>query len=218
MLEYTQTTGFILLWLFVISVLFAVLVFYCQVYRSSLAYLITKTTSHQPALALAALIIFAAYQMFKINLVFPVHMITEWYVIFFSASSPAVVLFLASGLGRNIARQIELEYLRWSAKQFYQTRRSLGLSAVAGVRRLVVLRSLLVSWNISLPWIFSEIIIVESIFNAPGLGLAIWRQAKMRDLEGLISTSLTILFLYLFCYTLSLISNKWLGRKLEGYN
>lgn len=217
MFEHFQTTGFILIWLFAISFIMAGAAFYTEAYQFSIGRRLLRLTGHQPALALAALMIFLCYHYFKLNLIFPIHLISDTHIIFLSAIAPAIILLLASGLGKNIVQFSSQEFTRWSTRQFFRTRKSMGLPGLGSVRRLVLMRSLVMSWNISLPWVFSEILIIESVFNAPGLGLSIWQQAKMRDFEGLLMSTLMILIVYLICFFLSLILNKWLGRKLEGY-
>ena len=69
----------------------------------------------------------------------------------------------------------------------------------------------------ALPWLFGEIIVVEAVFNAPGLGLGAWRAAKARD-YGVVGESLGwLIILFTVFYGLNVLWSRNIGKKLKGY-
>lgn len=218
MFEYFQTTGLILFWTIFLSYITA-LCAYSLTRKSKLtARVIHSLLVHQPALSLAVLSIFIFYKLFHLNLVFPVHLLTRWEELIISAIMPAIILNLASGLTLNIFKTTDQQYSYWQNKTFFQTRRAFGLDPTLGIRRLVILKSLSVSWASSIPWVFGELLIIESVFNAPGMGLAIWHQARIRDIDSMLITALWFLLMYFTIYVANLSLHSWLGKKLEGYS
>ena len=78
-------------------------------------------------------------------------------------------------------------------------------------------RVLLQSASDCLPLVFSELVIIESIFNAPGLGFWSWEYAKTRDI-GSAAKSIAVLFIAYGLINLAIyFANKNLGKKLTGY-
>ena len=131
---------------------------------------------------------------------------------------PAVVLCFATGLFYKI--YFEVSYLKIKALEsnFGKFTKALGLSPKRVLFRLVVFKALIDAWTTSLPWIFGEILVVEALFNAPGLGLDIWHMARMRDLSGFIEGVSWLLAIYFVLRVVSFYLSKTLGRRLDGYN
>lgn len=218
MFEYFQTTGLIIVWTVFLSYLTALIAYGLTRKSKITTKLVRVLFVHQPALSLGVLVIFLSYKLFDMNLLFPVHLLTSWQELVISAIVPAIILNLASGLTFNIFKTTDEQYNHWRNRTFFQTRRALGLEPALGIRRLVILKSLSSSWASSITWVFGELLIIESVFNAPGLGLAIWHQARIREVNAMLVTALWFLSIYFSIYLLNLILHSWLGKKLEGYS
>jgi len=218
MFEYFQTTGLIIVWTVFLSYLTAIVAYVLTRKSKIIARWVDVLLVHQPALSLGVLAIFLSYKLFDLNLLFPVHLLTRWEELVLSAIVPAIILNLASGLTLNIFKTTDQQYNYWRDKTFFQTRRALGLDPTLGIRRLVIIKSLSSSWASSITWVFGELLIIESVFNAPGLGLAIWHQARTREMNAMLVTALWFFLIYFTIYLLNLLLHSWLGKKLEGYS
>lgn len=219
MLKYLQTTTLILAWCAVLSLVLAAVVYLLAAYRhersgkgkAPLAGVIL------PALVVAPLGLAAAFKMLGWNLLFPVHFFADWATLAQAALAPAVVLVVSSGLAGSLWRLTHREYAHWRGKTFALMATATGQRPEAALRRLVLAKSLCTSWSQCLPWLFGELIIVEAVFNAPGLGLDAWQLAKVRDLAGLGEAILWLAGLYAVAISLTAAVNLWLGRRLESY-
>lgn len=170
-----------------------------------------------PALVLAPLLLVAAFACFNINLIFPVSLLAGTTRMFFAALAPAVVLFLASGLAGALVRSQSAAYSRWRARPFAVFAQSLGSRPERAIRRVVLLESWLTAWTAALPWLFGELIVVEVVFNAPGLGSAAWLAARERDFPALLTNLGVLLVLYTLLSGGKKLFHQELGKKLQGY-
>ena len=217
MYKYFQTTTLILVWCFLLTSLWAVVVFYWTSRRTSAVSTPSNSAALLPGLILAPLILTISFHVLGINLLFPVHFFADWQTLVSAAIVPAIVLILASGLFGNILRSVRFEYGYWRGKSFAIVATAVGQSLPKALRRLVLLKSLAGAWSQCLPWLFGELIVVEAIFNAPGLGLDAWEMAKTRNLEGLAVAIFWLSILYAVCIGLSAATNRWIGKRLATY-
>lgn len=170
-----------------------------------------------PALAMAPLCIFLAWLMLRVNLIFPVFEFTDTADLVTASIAPALILFAGSGLAGRIWSTTRSEWRFWIAKPFVRVESAFGKDPSRRLRPLVATRSLLQSASDCLPLVFSELVIIESIFNAPGLGYWSWEYAKTRELTAA-AQAIAILFIaYALLNTAINFANKRLGRKLAGY-
>lgn len=221
MLKYFQTTTLILAWCFALTLIWA-FVAYRRTARSSTPRNPRASTAAlagiiAPALVIGPLALVLAFRALGINLLFPVHFFAELQTLLAAALAPALVLVLSSGLAGSLTRQIRREYSYWEAKTFALMTRAVGRRTEDALRRLVLIKSLCGAWSQCLPWLFGELIIVETVFNAPGLGLDAWHLARARDLTGLGETIAWLAVLYGSCVLLTAGVNRWIGRRLESY-
>jgi ABC-type dipeptide/oligopeptide/nickel transport system permease component len=217
MFKYFQTTTLILVWCFLLTSLWALLVFYWTSLRTSKNPSPASSTALLPGMVLAPLLLTGGYHLLGLNLLFPIHFFAEWHRIVIAAFVPALVLILASGLFGTIHSGIRFEYNYWSQKSFATVATSIGQSLPKALRRLVVFKTLAGAWSRCLPWLFGELIVIEAIFNAPGLGLDAWEMAKTRNIEGLALSIFWLSLLYLACVGISAAINRWIGRRLSSY-
>lgn len=218
MLLYMQTTTLILLMCGVFAVFEAIGLYFYFSSRSGRSQVLQKPGTIVPTLVVAPVLIFGFYKLFAINLLFPVHYLASWDVILLSAVVPALVLVVASGLGKSVWLNIAIEYEVWVNKTFFLVSKSYGISKHRSLGRLVVIKSIGQALAQSLPWLFGELIVVEAIFNAPGLALDAWHKARMRDIPALIENIVWLVGIYLvFIFAISYLS-RWVGRKLESYS
>lgn len=219
MLKYLQTTTLILAWCAVLSLVLSWIIYVLASSRHERRGRGKMPLSGVilPALVVAPIALATAFKVLGWNLLFPVHFFTDWQTLTVAALAPALVLVLSSGLAGSLWRLTHREYAHWRGKTFAVMATATGQRPEAALRRLVLAKSLCSSWSQCLPWLFGELIIVEVVFNAPGLGLDAWQLAKVRDLAGLSETILWLAGLYAFAVSLTAALNHWLGRRLESY-
>ena len=170
-----------------------------------------------PSLALAPLAIFSAWAAARINLIFPVFEFSGLSDIAIASIAPALLLFIGSGLLGRIITLSRSEWSFWSEKPFVRVDRAFGKNIRSRLAPMVASRILLQSTSDCLPMVFSELIIIESIFNAPGLGFWSWEYAKTRDVESATKSIAVLFFIYGLINLTIYFANKNLGKKLTGY-
>ncbi len=215
MLSYFQTSIFILIWVFIFGFVETWVVFLTSEK--------IKKTFFQfhniffPTIIIAPLVIVGFYRLFSINLIFPIHFFSTLDEIFWAALPPGFVLWITSGLMTQVFYNISQEKSEWLLKPCSLVARAYGFSPEKKISLLVVKKSLLESLEITLPWIFCELIIIECIFNAPGLGFDLWTFAKEMNLAKVFELSTYILSIYFFILGVTFFELKKLGKKLSGY-
>ncbi len=170
-----------------------------------------------PSVALGLLVLVLAHQLLGWNLLFPVHLFATLPELVLAAIAPALVLFVASGMEGMIRRLTLIEWRYWQSRFFTRVARSLGRNEASLLRRVVFARVMVDVWSRCLPWLFGELIVVECVFNAPGLGLDAWHRARERDMIGLREDLLMLGVIYLAMVALSGTLSRWLGRRLATY-
>lgn len=223
MLKYFQTTTLILAWCFILSVVWSGLVWKWVTLRSRVMPVMPKTSGALrsrlllPALVIAPLALAGFYHGLGLNLLYPIHAFASSGELLMAAIIPALVLVLSSGLFTTLRDSIRMDFMHWRCRPFSLTLVAYGYSLPGRLRRLVLLRSLVRGWNQCLPWLFGELIIVEAVFNAPGLGLDCWNLAKMKEYSGLLQSLIWLTALYGVCAFLSAMVSGWIGRRLKSY-
>ncbi len=221
MIKYAQTTTLILFWCFLFSVGWTGFVYALQAYRKDAGRGLPKPklsgAAILPALVVGPVMLVTAFRVAGINLLFPVHFFASFAALAAAALVPAGVLLVASGMAAAVRRATLTEYEVWSAKTFTRVALAVGRSPHRVLRRLVIVKALTQAWSQCLPWAFGELIIVETVFNAPGLGLDAWHLARTRDLAGLGEVVVWLAGLYLACVGATALVNRWLGKRLESY-
>lgn len=230
MLASLQTTAAILVWCFLLSVFWVIANYAVIAKRRKPLWMVKKGESDDrvnalaleatlivPALVIGPLVLVLTFRFFDLNLLFPVHLFASVWQVIGAAFMPALVLVVASGLSHMLRLQVAREYIFWGRKPFVTASLAYGKGFNEQVRFLVVLKALSSGWSHCLPWLFGELIVVEAVFNAPGLGFNAWEAAKVRDMGALGELLLWTVALYLFCNALSLGLSRWLGQRLEGY-
>ena len=234
--KYFETTALIILWAFVFSLLWAGCVYLwvtrSQRYKQNRMAAASHATSREkpegaavmsssiisPALLVAPLVLIFAHDLLGFNLLFPVHLTADFLQVLVAAIAPALVLLLACGLLGQLSRQIPATYSEWSQKTFVTMTKSYGGTPRRALRKIVIGGVLSQAWSQSLPWFFGELIVVECVFNAPGLGLDAWHAARIRHWQGLMESLLWLALLYGTAVLASALFAKWLGKRLESYS
>jgi len=201
----------------VFSALWSVVVYGWVAWRRRQPALDAKPLLILPTLVIGPVVLVLAFQAFRVNLLFPVHLLSGFLALLQAALIPALVIGMASGVFVFITRSVYREYGFWRQKNFAVVAETLGLNLHASLRRLVLLKALADTWQQCLPWFFGELVIVEAVFNAPGLGMEAWRTARERDFSGLLACVLWLIILYGLSVLASTALSRWLGRKLESY-
>ena len=219
------TTGLVLAWCLVLSLVWAHLCYVIVACRRKVpVYTLVAARAAtlgsgviMPVLVAAPLTLLLAFRAASINLLFPVTLFATPVELLKATFAPALVLFCASGLGTALTKQIQREYRHWQAQPFIRLSFALGKSTPKELYKLVMSKSLGSAWSQGLPWLFGELVVVEAIFNAPGLGLEAWHMARIRDHSGLLHCVGWLVLLYLVCTTLTSWSNRRLGTRLASY-
>lgn len=170
-----------------------------------------------PALILAPLTLLAAYKIAAWNLIYPASMLADWWELLLASIIPSIILYIAAGLPLQIYRFISLETNNWREKPFFTVAMAYGKKPYQQLWPIAGKKSLFTAWHLCLPWLFGELIIIECIFNTPGLGYASWQMARMQKTEALIVPLATLVAIYAIFSSILWIFTKRLGRWLDGY-
>lgn len=220
MLKYFTSTSLLLIWSVVLSV-FWIVTSYAWHWRF-------RNKSHTgnswqidwpviPSLVIAPLLVVGGFQLLQWNLIYPIAALATFDTLMIASLAPAFVLFVSSGMMLRIPRLIRLECDFWSSRTFITVAKAYGRSPANSLRKVVYIKTFLDSWSQCLPWLFGELLVVEAVFNAPGLGTDIWHQARMRRWPELVDGLLWLVTLYLICTILTHLGTRWLGKRLESY-
>jgi ABC-type dipeptide/oligopeptide/nickel transport system permease component len=217
-MQYAQTTLMIFGWCLVIGVSWVVVLFeYLSRNRALAERLQGQKHSIFPCLLVAPIVVALVYRFFSVSLIFPTQFHTSATAYIWLTIPPAIILLFGSGYFLAAAGHVARETLHWRAKPFAVAGQAYGFSLTHSLRKLVVMKALALSWSLCLPWIFGELVVVEAVFNAPGLGLQIWNLAKNREISALLLPLLTLAFTYGLAALCSAILHRNLGRRLETY-
>lgn len=219
MLGYLSTTAMILLW--------------CALFTAARAYGSYQLASRPgripgrarplgqtlvvPALVAGPVLVVVAYKFLAVNLHVPIGFFATPIEMLLATAAPALVLVLASGLWTHVGRGVTREFEHWRAKPFATAGLAFGQTPRTALRRVVLATSLTRAFGDCLPWLFGELVIVETVFGAPGLGLDAWHLARTRDLEGLAYALCGLSALYLVAALSASLAQRWIGRRLESY-
>lgn len=205
---------FILLWLLIISFGTFLLVFYqahrwrAQNYLESL---------QLPAMILGPLLIVTVYHLVQENLILPVSFLASNLELLLRCLAPALVLALASGLLGGIINSGLHECQVMRTKPFYLATRAYGKNPKRAIFPTVLALSFTHTWIKCLPLIFGEMLLVEVIFQAPGLGQLAWIAARTRDYATLWACLGLTSVLYLSFLGVGYWHHRSIGRRLKGY-
>lgn len=215
MIKFFFTTTIIVVWCLFLSIGFALLRY--QWIRYSQTKRPRESFGIFPVLLLGPITLVVGFQFFETNLIFPIHILSTTGELIRAAFWPAIALVFASGLMLSIRREIVNEWLFWQNKPFVTASHAFGVTPHKALRKLILTRALIEGWLRCLPWIFGELIVVEAMFNAPGLGWEAWEAAKLRDFTALAYALVWLLAIYFVVWSLATTINRWLGRRLESY-
>lgn len=218
MFKYFQTTTLLLILCFGLSIVWSYLQYQIRytVDRQKNKRVVSGTPL-VPVLLIAPLSLVAGFRLFGINLIYPVSFDSTFVDLLMAGIVPSVVLAFASGLLPAITAGIGSELAFWNEKPFVLMMTASGLESKKMMRRLIMYRALVSAWMRCMPWLFGEMIIVEVIFNAPGLGLDAWTMAKQRNVGALLESLIWLGMLYVVCVVCTQSVQKKLGRRLESY-
>lgn len=219
MLKYWQTTALLLCLCFLFSLAWAFLQYQVRFARSVRASSASAGVMPIfPVLLIAPLLLVAGFRVFGVNLIYPLTLDASTADMVLAALVPAAVLVVASGLIPAVASGVRSEIAHWSSKPFALMMTACGLETKAMMRRLILTKALVSAWMKCMPWLFGEMIIVEVIFNAPGLGLDAWTMARQRNFSALFDALLWLAFLYIICVLIAQSLQRKIGKRLESYS
>lgn len=170
-----------------------------------------------PALILGPIALVIGFNYLGINLIFPVQLTASLIDMWHSGFVPALVLFIASGLLGRLKHNLSLEYYFWSNKPCACVVQAYGGDIKTQLFRVVAGRAFWNSWQESLPWVMGELLIVECVFNAPGIGLGIWHAAKQHNVQEISGGLLMLAGIYLALGAGIHNANRRLGDRLASY-
>jgi peptide/nickel transport system permease protein len=91
---------------------------------------------------------------------------------------------LSLGTVALFSRYLRSSILDNLAEDFVRTARAIGLSGRQVISRHVLrnsLTSVITLLGLSVPWVLAGSVIVEEVFNYPGMGLLFWNEAQVND-------------------------------------
>jgi ABC-type dipeptide/oligopeptide/nickel transport system permease component len=218
MFKYFQTTTILLVLCFLLSLVWSYLQYQWRFHRPrSSGSESVGSSPFVPVLLIAPILLVVGFRVFGINLIYPVTFDSSFLDLLLAGIVPSIVLGFASGLIPSVSSTIKSELDFWSRKPFALMMTASGFDRKKMMRRLVTTRALLISWMRCMPWLFGEMIIIEVVFNAPGLGLDAWNMAKQRNMGALFQSLTWLAVLYIVCVFLAQKANSKLGKRLESY-
>lgn len=170
-----------------------------------------------PCLLLAPVVVALAHRFFGVNLIFPVQSMTSLSTYFQLSIFPAIILLFGSGFFGVTISTVARETLFWKKKSFVVVAQAYGIPYSQSLRKLVLLKGWVLCWSLCLPWIFGELVVVEAVFNAPGLGYQIWTLARNREIALLPYPILFLALVYVTVLVSSTHMHQKIGRRLESY-
>ncbi len=213
-MTHLLTSGFILLWLAGFSLLWAEVALRWRQPPHEGA---VDSFLPLPVMLFAPMVIYLAQNYFHIPVIYPVVMTSSVMQLLIFAILPGLLLLYGSGLAHALRSTLYLERSYWSQQDFNRTAQSIGLPQARRLPFLIRLRSLAMAYERCLPWLFGELILLECLLNAPGLGLQIWRLARQQEFTGLWLAMSQLLILYVALYLMIYLVKQWIGEKLDGY-
>ena len=221
MLESLPATLIILAWCALISALVVVCAYSMIALRQARRIHVKSSglrgLALMPALVLGPTAVALSFSLWRLNLIYPVQLLSSIGRLTLAALAPACVLVLASGLSQTLIRTVHDRYILWQGRPFAKVALAYGKTPYRALRRVVILEALTTAWSGSLPWIFSELIVVEAVFNAPGLGLAAWQAARERNPIALAGALFAMTCAYAILALISAYFHRQLGRRMESY-
>jgi ABC-type dipeptide/oligopeptide/nickel transport system permease component len=220
---HIMTTGYILTWAFLLSVIWCIGVFYIRRNRLRQSPFFLRGDSGKafylplPVLIVAPPLIWGIHFLFDFSVIYPPVMLLDGSELFLRAFPCAAVLLLGSGLISTIYYTADHELAFWLEKDFIKHRDAMGLNSHKVLRWIVCRRLFLNSWAACLPWFFSELILVEVLFAAPGMGLELWNAMKFQEYSRAWEVALCLLGIYLVMYGANHQAQTSLGKKMRGY-
>lgn len=171
-----------------------------------------------PALVVCPLIIVCGFALAKVNFIFPAHSTMSIFDLVAYCLLPGIALILASGLGIEVFTQIRGEYRTMRSQPFYLFATAMGQPIDQMMRHIVLAKGMMSAWSRSLPWLFGELVVVEAMFNAPGLGYHSWMYAKLQNYEGMAGCIILLIGMYALLSLGAGYFQRWIGRRLESYH
>ena len=170
-----------------------------------------------PALILGPMALILAQGLLAANLVFPVSFGLEPWRAFLWLAAPSIVLFFSSGLMTSLCYFYSTSRREWLSKPCAQFYEALGISAFRRLAPLILALSWVKAWARSIPWIFGELIIIESLFNAQGVAYQLWRGAREHQPQLVLQSLLILLLIYFVFQQMNSSLGAWLGKRLQSY-
>ena len=213
---YFLSSGFILLWLILMSLIWLELSLHWPLSRMPTDQVQTRTPQ-LPILLMAPMVMVLFQKAFNVSIIYPIVLNSSLLQLWILAAIPAALLLYASGLLASIHDISAQERIYWSRQCFNRTAQAIGLNQARRFNQLIRMRTLTQAWERCLPWMFGELLLVECLLNAPGMGLQIWRLARQREFDSLWPLMLQLIGVYIVLFLVIDRLKSWLGAKLEGY-
>lgn len=164
-----------------------------------------------PALITIPLSIYIFYQVFEISLIFPVFLKSDFTDIFMHALVPSLLLGIASGFFSQLKSQThaKVEIARNSC--FMRMVKGYGKSKFKQLFPLVVPPVFIEAFSSSIIILAGELIVVEALFNIPGLATLFWKYSKTQHYSGIFE----ILFVVALLATVPMIAKSIYHKKIS---
>lgn len=176
-------------------------------------------TAYLPAIVTIPVLTIAIFRICGKDIHYPITLLTtsHWDRITY-ALLPGFVLAISSGLLRRISLESAHMMHTWQTKSFCSFFAGNGIAAIPLLRTLAYRYALAKSWQLQLPLLFTELVIVECLFNAPGLGYELWQGVLKHNFAAVSLVLMYFLVLYALAYGSSFWISRQLALKLKGYD
>lgn len=184
----------ILTWIFLFIGIFFYLFLFFYLFNPKLLKSCPSISYCSP-LILAPAVIYVFHTIFHINLIdLPLQDSKGRVFLYFSI--PAAILFFACGLYSQLKHNLLVELKNLENTNFMRFTKSLNLNQFKSCHKLLFLRVFSHSYTLNINLLFSELIIIEVLFNCAGLGFASWQHARLLEFQKLIFSMIPLLVCY----------------------
>ncbi|SMF69548.1 hypothetical protein [Pseudobacteriovorax antillogorgiicola] len=175
------------------------------------------TALQLPSLVLAPIMLMVGFSWLDENLIFPLTLDLPSYELMLYLLPPSFALLCCSGFIATVLSNLEESSKIWLQRSCSLMAQSLGLDPNVQLRGVLFWEISLKTWAQSLPWIFGELLVIECVFNAPGLGYQIWSGGREQNWEQVGVGLGILLMMFLVARLGQRVLGGLIGKRLEQY-
>jgi len=168
-----------------------------------------------PTLIFSLCVLMLFKKIFGYFFVFPLFFEMSKAEIFLRTFIPSFVLFGSSGLYHTIIARVRMDKISIARSYYARLAVVYGLS-IWILYRPWLFKNLIDSWKQTLPWLLTEMIVLEAVFNIPGLGFFLWNSILLQKWNLTLQYTLSIFVLYFPLFFFQIYWQRKIQKRLWG--